>query len=202
MAKSSVQIVEIPAIKTKRMDVAIKGISPLICHRFSEKAKKQMLEKQQKKASAGKEKRDPWMEFCQSLYWLTDMPETPTAEDVEKATFGFPAVGLKAAAVRAATDVGLNMTDTRRMFHVLGEYVTINGTPRMREDTVTIGRGSTDLRYRGEFPEWSCTFEVQYNSGVAAEEQIFNLFNTAGFGVGIGDWRPQKNGSFGRFELV
>jgi hypothetical protein len=55
--------------------------------------------------------------------------------------------------------------------------------------------------YRGEFPTWSATFEVRYNASVLFADQITNLFNVAGFGVGIGEWRPQKNCSFGRFHV-
>ncbi len=40
------------------------------------------------------------------------------------------------------------------------------------------------------------------NSGAISAEQIANLLNTAGFGVGIGEWRPEKNGSYGRFHVA
>jgi hypothetical protein len=39
------------------------------------------------------------------------------------------------------------------------------------------------------------------NASVLSADQITNLFNVAGFGVGIGEWRPQKNGSFGRLHV-
>jgi hypothetical protein len=34
-----------------------------------------------------------------------------------------------------------------------------------------------------------------------SDEQIVNLFWRAGYQVGIGDWRPEKNGDFGRFTV-
>jgi hypothetical protein len=32
-------------------------------------------------------------------------------------------------------------------------------------------------------------------------KEIFNLFELAGFLVGVGDWRPQCNGSHGMFRV-
>jgi hypothetical protein len=31
--------------------------------------------------------------------------------------------------------------------------------------------------------------------------QIINLMNLAGFAVGIGEWRVERNGSFGMYEV-
>jgi hypothetical protein len=42
---------------------------------------------------------------------------------------------------------------------------------------------------------------VRYNRNVLSAEQIVSLFNTAGFAIGIGEWRPQKNGGFGMFHV-
>ena len=32
-------------------------------------------------------------------------------------------------------------------------------------------------------------------------EQILNMVNFGGFGVGIGEWRPERDGQFGMYEL-
>jgi hypothetical protein len=33
-------------------------------------------------------------------------------------------------------------------------------------------------------------------------EQVLNLFNTAGFACGVGEWRPERDGSNGRFRVA
>ena len=93
------------------------------------------------------------------------------------------------------------MTEARGTFHINGEFIRIKGEPTMREDMVKVGMGSADLRYRAEFKEWSMTFQVRYNRSMLTAEQIINLFNIAGFGNGIGEWRPQRNGAFGMFHV-
>jgi hypothetical protein len=43
---------------------------------------------------------------------------------------------------------------------------------------------------------------VKHNANVMSAEQILNLFSTAGFAVGVGEWRPERDGQFGRFHVA
>ena len=63
----------------------IVGVSPLICHAWSEKAKREMLSKMVKAVRHVKEERDPEQEFTDSLYRL------------ESGGFGFPVTAVKKA---------------------------------------------------------------------------------------------------------
>jgi hypothetical protein len=202
-AQTSPLVITIPKINVQQMQVSLVGDSPLISHAWSEKAKKQMLDKQMKKAKTAKEAKDPWLDFCDSLYWLTERPAKPTEKEIAKARFGFPCVAFKAAAVGACRFAdGIKMTEARGAFHVIGEHAHIEGAaPIMREDMVRIAMGTADIRFRGEFKEWKTTLTVSYNADALSPEQIVNLFNVAGFGVGVGEWRPEKDGSYGRFHV-
>lgn len=196
--------IEIPAIEKKMVSLHIIGDSPLIVHAWSVKAKRQMLEKQMKKASAGKEAKDPWMDFCESLYWLDGMPNNPTDEDIASARFGFPTVAFKACAVDAGYQQGVlaKKTTARGAFHIMGEFAVIEGIPEMREDMVRIGMGTADIRYRGEFKNWRTTLNIVYNPKAISVEQIANLLNMGGFANGVGEWRPSKDGSYGTFHVA
>lgn len=201
-AKAKTLVLEVPKIKLGKMRITLIGDSPLVVHAWSDKAKKMMLDKQMKKAVAKKEAKDPWQDFCDSLYWISPKPAKPTDKDIKKAKFGFPAIAFKRAAVDACSQVdNLTKVDARATMHVEGDMVEIKGNPIMREDMVRIGMGTADIRYRAEFREWKATLDITYNASVLTPEQIINLFNTGGFGVGIGEHRPQKNGSWGRFHV-
>ena len=81
------------------------GTQPMLQHKWSEKAKKQMLDTQMKKATKGREPKNPEQDFYDSLYLCSSgkRPDGP---------YGFPAVGFKSSAVRAAKQVeGMTMTD-------------------------------------------------------------------------------------------
>jgi hypothetical protein len=183
--------IEIPRIEIEGFSIKLIGDSALIMHKWSEKAKKEMLDKQMKVAKHGRQAKDPEQDYLASIYYH---PE---------GGYGFPSVAFKNAAVSACrfTD-GTKMTVARGAFHVAGEYVKIEGEPQPREDMVRIGMGTADIRYRAEFPDWSATVVIDYNRHALSKEQIVNLFNLAGFGVGIGEWRPEKDGQFGRFHVA
>ena len=84
-----------------------------------------------------------------------------------------------------------------------GEPICVLDTldPIMREDVVRVGMGSTDLRYRPEFKTWAIELTIQYDGEALTPENILNIFQRAGFGVGLGEWRPEKAGEYGRFAI-
>ncbi len=187
--------VELPEFAQETAIFKIQGLTPLIVNKFSEKAKQQMLDKQMKKATKTKEAKNPKEQYEGSLYKFAKGKKT-----------GFPAVGFKAAMVRAGKQLGLNMTDTRGKFHVMaqdGDLVEIKGPHRMREDMVRLATGVADIRFRGEYPKWEADITVLFNPNVISKDELANLLRTAGFSCGIGEWRPEKSnsGSFGLFEL-
>lgn len=188
--KSTTERIELQQLQKQRIQIRVIGDTPLICHRFDEKAKKQILDKQMGKVKQGKEKKDPNADFERSLY------------PYPGGGYGFPSIGFKAAAVTTANDLNIQKVLVRRAFHIMGELVKIEGEPSMREDTVKIGMGTTDIRYRGEFLKWSATLDVVYNSAIINAEQLVNLFEAAGFGVGVGEWRPERDGVNGMFHVA
>jgi hypothetical protein len=188
--KPSDQAITLPRLNLKVIKLRLVGDSALISHAWSEKAKREMLNKQMKKATQAKEAKDPQADYEASLYKHPD------------GGFGFPSIAFKGAAVDACSSIsGVTKVEARGAFHINGDMVKIIGEPTPREDMVRIAMGTADIRYRGEFREWSAEITLRYNANVLSAEQIANLFNTAGFAVGVGEWRPQKNGSFGMFHV-
>jgi hypothetical protein len=187
----------ISRIATERMIVPVVSTSPLIMHRFSDKAKRQMLDAQQGRKSP-KERRDPEADYEAAFYRTKD-------------GFGFPAVGFKACTISAARFFGkdVRMTDLRQFLFFKGilsekdpqPLIEIVGEPRMREDVVRLGISGTDLRYRPEFPEWTADLEVVYVKSALTLESVLSLIDAGGLGVGVGEWRPEKKGDFGTFQI-
>lgn len=195
--------IQIQAIQSETIAVPIVGTSPLIVHNFSDKSKRQMLEAQQGK-KALKENRDPQAEYLAAFYRIA----SPHGEE----KYGFPVVAFKAATVGAARYwKSLKMTELRQAMFFSGVYtpadqqqlVEIFGEPQMREDVVRLGgmSRSADLRYRPEFPEWSAVLKVTYVKSALSRDSVLSLIDAGGLGVGVGEWRPEKKGEFGTYQI-
>jgi hypothetical protein len=197
------QVSEVPAqvvirqIEAQTMIVPIIGLSPLITHRFSEKAKRIMLETMQGK-SAPKEAKDPAAEYEAAFYRFAD------------GGAGMPSIAFKAATVGGCRFYGkaVTMTAVKQFIFTRGEVgldgqqlARIDGEPRMREDVVRVGRGGADLRYRPEFPEWRTELRVTFVTGSIDRDSVLSLIDAGGMGVGVGEWRPEKDGDFGTYRV-
>jgi hypothetical protein len=214
------QGVDLPKWKIEVCDIQIVGRTSLIVHCWSHKAIRQMLDDQMGIAKTGREKKDPFADFVGSLYPVPG----------EAFRFGVPAPAFKAAAVTASNDVQLKMTQMRRAFHVDTYTVPIEADPltrpetecdaeyaeqlkpyhaigiSMRRDMVRLESGVADIRFRAWWPKWRCTLRVEYNPRAISMQQLVNLFAAAGYGSGVGEWRPSapqcRSGEFGRFSVA
>lgn len=205
MAIADAPAIQIDRIAAETMRVPIVGTSPLIVHNFSEKSKRMMLEAQQGK-KALKEVRNPDAEYEAAFYRISD----PLTGELR---YGFPVTAFKAATIGAARFYGksLSMTALRQFLFMRGvltdadqqQLVEIVGEPRMREDVVRLGgpSRSADLRYRPEFPAWSATLEVTFVTSSIDRQSVLSLIDAGGLGIGVGEWRPEKRGEFGTYQV-
>ena len=212
-SKKEEAVVTIKPLDIKVVPIKIVGDTSLIVHAWSEKAKKMMLDAQTKATKTkAKEARNPMDEFINSMYWLTPVPESTEdafVKAVKKGSkWGFPVGAIKQAANSAAYRLGWvkNQMELRGAYFLkteFGDMAQIEGSvPEMREDMVRIGMGTADLRYRAEYKNWEMNMILQYNaSGNLTIEQIINCINAGGYAVGIGEWRPERDGDFGRFHV-
>lgn len=187
-------------ITTQRVDqlvVTVVGVSPLIVSRFDEKAKEMMLAAQQTKTRKAKEPKDPEKEFERRRYRLPDGRD------------GFPAVGFKGAIVGGARLFdGITMTALKQQIYVHGEgvdqLIAIDGLCTMREDTVRVGQGVADLRYRPMYWPWRAELHIDFLPSQLSYESVLALVEAGGFG-GVGEWRPSApkslTGTYGRFTI-
>jgi hypothetical protein len=185
------------------------GDTPLICHAWSEKAKRQMLEKQGRAMRGGKEARDPQQDFVDSLYDLGD------------GTYGFPAMAVKNAIVSVAhKDKGLARSVVQSALWIEHEMIRVRpalagaicdmpllriygSKPEMREDMVKIGSGlnrTANLAYRGQFSVWAMPLRGKVNLDIMDIPALAFLTDDAGTDAGIGEWRNDKRGVFGAFH--
>lgn len=189
--------ISLKPIARAKMTFGIRGTSPLVMHQWSEKAKRMMRDKQQEgKKTKERELRKPNEEAEAATY--------RTAEgDV-----GIPAMALKASIVGAAhRDLGIERTLVRKALFLICDDPNLVipfsscDEPTVREDMVRVGMGTADLRYRPEFRRWKAAVEFEIDAELLQDSDVLALVGRAGFGVGLCEWRPEKGGEFGRYEI-
>lgn len=194
-AKPKTKEIVVAPLRCSVIEVPIRGISTLVLNQWSEKAKEQLRRKHAGEKKKDRSPRDPEAECEAATYRLSD------------GRVGVPAAAFRKAMV-SATDVsqGLPKTHVRKGVFVLGDegdLVAIETTgAKMGEHTVCPQGGGADLRYRPMFEEWGATLRIQYDQDVITADSIVNLVNRAGFGIGVCERRPEKDGNWGRFEVV
>ena len=189
-------VITLEEMQQSVLTTRIIGVTPFIQHKWSEKAIKMMRDKHAGVRVKNRDVRDPEQEFRDAAYVCED------------GRFGFPAGGVKSCLVGAAhKDIGLEKTLLKKSLFIIPDDPVNNlialetDDPLMREDTVRVGAGTTDLRYRPEFRNWSMILNFEFDAQALTQQAILNLVQRAGFGIGLGEWRPDKSGEHGRFEV-
>lgn len=192
--------ISLQKIKREIAEIPIRGTAPLIVHRWSEKARQMMLDSQQGKKTP-KQPKDPDADYQASMYRFVN------------GKHGFPVMAFKSATVKGGARVfgkSVKMTELRQLTTFLADGLCTDGTqlcelitpgPQMREDMVRVGMGTADIRYRAEYPDWGAILKVEFVPSVIDLASVVALVDAGGTN-GIGEWRPEKSGSYGTYEVV
>lgn len=190
--------VELTRIEDTTIVVPVIGLTPVIPHQWSEKAKRLMREKQFGQVVQKREAKDPEEEAEAAMYRLED------------GRAGMPSTAFKAAMVAACRFFeGIPMTEGRLMIYVHGEgpqqLVPISGEEMIREDMPRNATGVVDLRYRTAIlAPWRTDLTITYPKRLISENSILALADASGR-VGVGDWRPgspkSNSGTYGTYRI-
>jgi hypothetical protein len=192
--------IEIQEIHMNEVRFNVLGETPFIMHRFSQKAWRELLMPSASANRAELEQRlkhDPFAEYRGAFYRNRD-PESPTM-------FHCPNGMFHAALSSAALDIpGAAKAKIERLTRVVDVNIELYGIPQIfcamvRNSDIN---HTPDVRTRPIFPEWGCCITVRYMKNTLSERTVANLISAGGKIVGIGDWRPQKGGPYGCYEIV
>lgn len=205
-------VISIKGLDAESLNVPIIGTAPLIVNNWSEKTRKRMLDAMQGKKNP-KENKNPQAEYEATLYRIyREAPaRSRTAKQKSVEAYGFPVIAFKAATCSAARffDKSISMTALRQFLFFKGvltkadsqELVEIHGEPERREDAVKVGVNGHDLRYRAQFWPWTAVLTVTYVKNSIDKESVLSLIDAGGLGVGVGEWRPERKGAFGTYQI-
>lgn len=201
--------VEIAAPNLKIAEFTIRGDSPLVQSRFSQKAKEIMIRVQEAGGKAGNRKKREPKDF--NAVYEGSMYKGPKGER------GICASAFRSAMIDACRMAGYKMTKAKMSVFVEPDFFDkdeftplvkiTKGKPHRHDEPVTVGMGSTDIAARGMWaPGWEAKVRVKYDSDQFSVTDVTNLLMRAGLQVGIGCGRPFSSNSsgcgWGTFEIV
>ena len=67
--------------------------------------------------------------------------------------------------------------------------------------TAVVVQRNRILRTRAKFDEWALTFVLDTDEELVDLAQLEAWLDIGGRRIGLGDWRPEKSGDYGRFEV-
>jgi hypothetical protein len=175
------------------IDVTIEGITPLLQHRFNEEAEVKISNGTGSSIPRAKTPRDEAEKVC---YRLPDgrlyQPSTHVLQSFRTAG-KFHKVGRKQADRLAMAALAILETE---LVHDTKEFEVDS-----RPCVIPATRGRV-MRHRPRLDKWSLSFTADLDTDIFNEELAYAILADAGRKVGIGDFRPDKGGPFGRFKIV
>jgi len=174
----------------KTIEVCVEGTTPLLMNRFLDR---QIDTKGKKRTGAIEE-----FDLTDKLYLVDGKPQVP-------------GIYFRNSIVEAA-----------KQFKITGKgkstYSKLAGsTVQVKEEYVPILPGEYEayriaavnpmtkgrmMVTRPRFNKWKCRFNVELLDDALPPSVLNDIIQQAGSYVGIGDWRPDKKGMFGKFMLT
>lgn len=196
MERGTVVTIKAPNFQTAKFKII--GTAPLVIHKFSTKARQQIMQTQSEgKSSRSRKDRKP--KNFDEVYQEARHISTDGWD-------GMPASAFRAAMISACRIAGYVMTRAKLAVFVEADgvdkdestpLVRIHGVPRKHEGWGRNDNGSVDIRVRPMWEEWHAFLRVRFDADLLTITDITNLLMRAGLQVGIAEGRPDSKNSVG-----
>jgi len=200
------ETIELKPLGNKFMEVTIVGDGDLVLNKMNDVNAKILIDKRKDKAK-DTAKPNVWEEIITAMHWYKGKPTDFSKEGLEtalkenapcitdfglKKSFGDAVVRNEIDKYKTKFDAAVNLVSN-------GGLVPIKFSEHyIDEKLMSPKKGSPVLVHLNRFSGWSATFTVSYMESVYSAEQIINIINLAGFGLGIGSGRTS---GFGRYHV-
>jgi hypothetical protein len=175
----------------EKVKVTIQGTSPILFNRFRDTA----IEGKSKKRTGAMAEFQIEDKLYQDENGKTQLPATYIRNSIVEASQQFKIVGKG----KSTYSKLVASTVQIEPFYIeldAGKYEVFRISA---VNPMTKGRMMTE---RPKYDKWSASFEIILNDDSVPVSVINEILEQAGKYVGIGDWRPEKKGMFGKFMIT
>lgn len=176
---------------TQKIEVTIEGTTPILFNRFRDKA----IEGKSKKRTGAMAELEIEDKLYKDENGKTILPAVYLKNCLVEASKQFKIVGKGKSTysklVASTTDINPFYIDFKSGKYEVFRISAVN--------PMTKGRMMTE---RPKYNKWSASFEILLNDEAVPVSVINEILEHSGKYVGIGDWRPEKKGMFGKFMVT
>lgn len=193
-------------MEVTRVRVTIEGVSPLLLH--SDKGANPLsVEAKSLKAVSSKRKKSEEDHFeMVRIEWMSGLYLDKSGR------VAVPVENVRAAIRDGAKLSKLGKEISRKVFidgtHMAIAYDGPRDLEKLFDDarfrdtrSVRVGQQRV-MRTRPHFDKWALSFDAYWDSDSFDTDLFARCLESAGKFIGIGDFRPDKGGTFGRFKLA
>lgn len=199
MSKATDSNVTIKAPNFGTAEFHLRGIAPLVIHRFSAKTKIQMKEKMETGKAAGN-KKNREAKNTDDIYH--------EARYIAKQGWdGIHAGAFRNALISACRLVGFKMTLAKLSIFVEADgwdkeepqipLIRIYGDPVKQEDMARVETGQPYVAVRAAYHDWKMKLRIRWDADQFTLQDVANLLSRVGLQVGVGEGRPDSKHSAG-----
>ena len=202
------KLIEVKPIIPKRIVVSIAGDSDLILNKMNDVTVKQLTDQRKDKAK-DLTKPSEWEQIITAVHWLNGKPSEYSEESLKDALENnapcLSGFGLKKSFADAVVrnEIAQYATKFNASVNIIGQgdnLVPIKFVEHhIDEKLMSPKKGAPVLVHLNRFTGWSADIEISFIDTVYSEEQLLNIVNLAGFGIGIGSGRSS---GYGRYHVT
>jgi len=208
--KKEVEVIEFKPIVPKTVEITIEGDTDLVLNKMNDVTTRQLTDARKDKAK-DLSKPNEWEEIITAVHWINGKPEEFSEKTLKeclnpkKNAPCITAFGLKKSFGEALTrnKISTYSTEFRATVNVIGEKANLIpirfSEYHLDEMLMSPKKGAPVLVKLNRFSGWSAKFRISFLENVYSLEQIVNIINLSGFGIGIGS---SRNSDFGRYHVT
>lgn len=198
--------IEIRPLDPKTVEVTIVGDGDLVLNKMNDASARDLIDKRKGKAK-DISPHNKWEEIITSMHWYYGKPDGYSEEELKnllknnapcitafglKKSFGDAVVRNEIDKYATKFNTSVNVVADRGLIPIkfAAHYID--------ERLMSPKKGSPVLARINHFCGWRATFTLCYTENVYSLEQILNIINLAGFGLGIGSGRSS---GYGRYHV-
>lgn len=205
--KMKVEAIELKQEKPKVWTVTIEGDGDLVLNKMNDRNTRD-LTRERKNKGKDTSVSNPWEDIITAIHWYNGKPTDFSEEGLRDALKNnapcITAFGLKKSFRDAVNRFGVDKNGTRFDASVnivaKGGLVPVQFVEHYIDEKLMSPRmGKPVLARLNRFSGWRAQFTIMSMESVFSMEQIVNIINLAGFGIGIGSGRSS---GYGRYHVV